>query len=81
LFQGNVFGFPVSGINTGATIIATESVGQQWLTGGAFGPEAGVLGLAAMVIGSVLTLVWIHRKGRLTLRGALAEYSREDLTG
>lgn len=69
-FQGNVFGFVVSGINVGATVIATEATGPIWLTGGNFGPEAGLLGLGAMLVGGVLTLVWVRRKGKL----ALAEY-------
>jgi len=74
LFQGNVFGFPVSGTMTGATIIATELVGPEWLTGGSFGPEAGVMGLMAMAAGSVLTLLWVRRKGSISLREDLAEY-------
>ncbi len=74
-FQGNVFGFPVSGVNTGATIIATETIGPAWLTGGAFGPEAGILGLFAMIVGSGLTLWWVSGKGKLTLQSKLAEYA------
>jgi len=74
-FQGNVFGFPVSGTRNGATLIATEAVGPDWLTGGPFGPEAGVLGLGAMLLGGLLTLVWIRRRGKLSLKTDLAEYS------
>jgi uncharacterized protein len=74
LFQGNVFGFAVSGIRTGATVIATEVTGPAWLTGGNFGPEAGLLGLGAMLVGSVLTLVWVRRKGKLSLAEDLAVY-------
>jgi len=75
LFQGNVFGFPVSGTRTGATVIATEIVGPEWLTGGLFGPEGGVLGLMAMAVGSVLILLWARRKGPISLREDLAEYT------
>ncbi len=74
LFQGNVFGFPVSGTSTGATLIATESVGPEWLTGGGFGPEAGVLGLLAMFIGSVLIVLWVRRKDTLEMKKDLAVY-------
>ena len=74
-FQGNVFGFPVSGMQNGATLIATEAVGPDWLTGGAFGPEAGVIGLAAMLIGGGLTFLWIRRSGRLKIDTRLAEFS------
>lgn len=73
-FQGNIFGFPVSGTQTGATLIATELVGPKWLTGGEFGPEAGVLGLAAMVFGSLLIVLWSRRSGKLRLSESLAAY-------
>jgi uncharacterized protein len=75
-FQGNVFGFPVSGIQTGATVIATEAAGPAWLTGGSFGPEAGLLGLGAMLVGSVLTVLWVRRKGKLALAEELAVYEK-----
>lgn len=74
-FQGNIFGFPVSGIRPGATIIATESIGKDWITGGGFGPEAGVLGLGAMAVGIVLTLMWLRRRGGLALQTDLAVYA------
>jgi membrane protease YdiL (CAAX protease family) len=68
-FQGNVFGFPVSGAtHLPTSFIATEQVGPAAWTGGGFGPEAGLLGLAAMLVGSALTLAWVRwRKGRLAL--------------
>lgn len=72
--QGNIFGFPVSGTSNGATLIATELVGPQWLTGGSFGPEAGILGLAAMLIGSGLIFIWVKRKGKPSLRFDLSEF-------
>jgi membrane protease YdiL (CAAX protease family) len=59
-FQGNVFGFPVSGIDFGATLIAIEQGGNDLITGGAFGPEAGLIGIAAMVLGSILTILWVR---------------------
>lgn len=73
-FQGNVFGFAVSGIRTGATLIATEATGPGWITGGGFGPEAGLLGLGAMIIGSVLIILWVRRKGEFGLAEDLAKY-------
>ena len=49
-FQGPVFGFPVSG--TGASgLLRLTPVGPEPLTGGAFGPEAGVVGVAACLLG------------------------------
>ena len=60
-FQGNVFGFPVSGTQAGATFVAIEQGGPDWMTGGAFGPEAGVIGLLAIALGCWLTVLWVKR--------------------
>jgi hypothetical protein len=73
-FQGNVFGFAVSGIRTGATVIATETVANTWLVGGAFGPEAGLLSILAMLLGGLLTVLWVRRSHPLKLRTDLAKY-------
>ncbi len=74
-FQGNVFGFPVSGTDfRSATFIAIEQGGPDALTGGAFGPEAGLIGLGAMAIGITLTCLWVRwRYGAATLQTSLAE--------
>jgi membrane protease YdiL (CAAX protease family) len=72
-FQGNVFGFPVSGMNAGATLIAVEQGGNDLVTGGAFGPEAGLIGIAAMILGSILIALWVRvRYGRVGLWEKLA---------
>lgn len=73
-FQGNVFGFAVSGIETGVTVIAIEAAGNAWLMGGEFGPESGLVSLLAMLIGGLLTVLWIRRKGVLQLQEDLAKY-------
>lgn len=72
-FQGNVFGFPVSGTNAGATLIAIEQKGPQLFTGGPFGPEAGLIGIAAIILGSVLTVLYVKmRYGKAALFSNLA---------
>jgi membrane protease YdiL (CAAX protease family) len=76
LFQGNVFGFPVSGTNSGATIISTTLTGPEWFTGGEFGPEAGILGLLAMVVGCLMILLWISRRSKLALKKEIANYQQ-----
>jgi membrane protease YdiL (CAAX protease family) len=72
-FQGNVFGFPVSGTDAGATFIAIEQGGPQLVTGGPFGPEAGLIGIAAMILGSILIILWVRvRYGRVGIWEKLA---------
>lgn len=58
-FQGPVFGLGVSGISMPASVIATEPVGPEIATGGAFGPEAGALGIVAIAVGIVATVLWV----------------------
>jgi len=74
-FQGNVYGFPVSGRDpTGATFLTTEQAGPNLLTGGPFGPEGGLLAPAAMVLGLVLISLRVRRRtGKLGLHTPLAE--------
>ena len=52
-FEGVVFGFPVSGLDTFRLIENTITGPQVW-TGGAFGPEAGLIILPALFFGMVL---------------------------
>jgi len=75
LFQGNVYGFPVSGLDPiGATVLTTEQAGPDLLTGGPFGPEGGLLAPAAMVLSLVLISLRIRRRtGKLSLHTPLVE--------
>jgi uncharacterized protein len=60
-FQGNVFGFPVSGGEfSQTTFIGITQGGPPLWTGGAFGPEAGLIGLLATLIGSGLILLYVR---------------------
>jgi membrane protease YdiL (CAAX protease family) len=83
LFQGNVFGFPVSGIESmGATFISVEQGGPALWTGGVFGPEAGFIGVAAMICGVLLTLLWVRlRRGRAGIHTPIAEGPKETAAG
>lgn len=77
LFQGTVYGFPVSGLDLGQSLVAVETEGPRVVTGGGFGPEAGLVGLAAMVVGSLATVAWIrYRYGTIRLE---ADVARPDL--
>jgi membrane protease YdiL (CAAX protease family) len=59
-FQGTVYGFPVSGTNNGISLVAIQQSGPRLLTGGEFGPEAGLIGIVATGIGLGLTLLWVN---------------------
>jgi membrane protease YdiL (CAAX protease family) len=77
-FQGNVFGFPVSGLEPlGATFVSIEQGGPPLFTGGAFGPEAGLLDPVATIVGSLLTWLWVYaRSGDGRLKLSIAEPPR-----
>jgi len=70
LFQGNVFGFPVSGVvANGVSFLSIQQGGPDLYTGGAFGPEAGLIGVAAVALGCVLVLGYVRwRYGNIHLR-------------
>jgi membrane protease YdiL (CAAX protease family) len=43
-FQGYVYSFPVSGLRLGGhSLFILQQTGPQWVTGGSYGPEAGIL--------------------------------------
>ena len=75
-FQGNVFGFPVSGTNLNhTTFIAVAQDGPELWTGGLFGPEAGLIGVAAMAVGALLIVWWVKRtRGTVGFSSSLADY-------
>ncbi len=59
--QGSVLGFPVSGRPLYmVSILDTQQAGPDLWTGGAFGPEAGLLGLLAGMIGIGLIVLWVR---------------------
>ncbi|MFU8771704.1 MAG: lysostaphin resistance A-like protein [Anaerolineales bacterium] len=63
-FQGNVFGFPVSGINTYSLLEHTVT-GDRAVTGGAFGPEAGLILYPVLLIGFGL-VKWYTKARQVT---------------
>jgi membrane protease YdiL (CAAX protease family) len=48
-FEGVVFSAPVSGVLLKGRLLAVDFPGPRWLTGGAFGPEAGVVSIAMLL--------------------------------
>ena len=74
-FQNAVYGLPVSGFGTfGASFLSVEQGGPDLWTGGPFGPEGGLLAPAAMLLGVLLTALWVRlRKGKIALHLPIAE--------
>lgn len=73
--QGVLFGFPVSGSESiiAAQVIATDQVGPPLWTGGAFGPEAGLMGILAMLLGAALIVLYTRsRYGQAAVYTSLA---------
>jgi membrane protease YdiL (CAAX protease family) len=78
--QGNVFGFPVSGTDAGASLLSTRTPAGSpaWWTGGAFGPEAGLSGMLALLLAAGAVLLWTHRRrGTARPRLTLARYDAQ----
>ena len=57
LMEMQILGFPGSGVPEPA-ILRASVTGPEVMTGGAFGPEGGVLGIVFPLIGIALLLVW-----------------------
>ena len=60
-FQGPVLGFPVSGMSMGKSLISLEQFGPEFWTGGACGPEAGMLGWLAVGM-SAAAILFYHQR-------------------
>jgi len=60
-FQNAVFGFPVSGFDRPGLFRITVSGPDLW-TGGAFGPEAGLIILPICILGAVLVNLYTKRR-------------------
>jgi membrane protease YdiL (CAAX protease family) len=60
-FEGAVFGFPVSGLETYRLIRIAVNGPELW-TGGVFGPEGGLVAIPALLLGA--TLVFIYTQNR-----------------
>lgn len=58
--MGSVYGFPVSGIGFRRSVINITETGPDIMTGGKFGPEAGVIGILAMLL--ILGLIFLYQK-------------------
>jgi membrane protease YdiL (CAAX protease family) len=71
-FQGNVFGFPVSGMESNG-IYGIQVLKDNLLTGGAFGPEAGILATLVILLGIGLVSLYNGRHTYKTLYSEVAD--------
>lgn len=71
-FEGSIFGFLVSGINLDG-VIALQVKGPDWVTGGQFGPEGGILTMVPLLI--MIGAVYLWGRGRRP------DPSREEASG
>lgn len=67
-FQGGVFGFPVSGIPPEGIIKVDISHGSQWLTGGSFGVEGGLVATLVIVLSFIATYLYSKNNKREHIR-------------
>jgi len=58
IFQGLIYGLPVSGIELPVRLVATTSQQPTVISGGAFGPEAGLLGLFGVAVAAFGILIY-----------------------
>ncbi len=56
--QGFIFGFPISGTQI-VGIVNQQHVGPELLTGGAYGPEAGLVGMIFGFVRIALVIAWL----------------------
>ncbi len=59
--QGPLFSFPVSGLASEGLLLLERGDSPSLITGGAFGPEGGVLGVIALLLGLLLLWLWWRR--------------------
>ena len=59
--QGNIFGLPVSGTNSGSSLLSLQLTGPDWWAGGAFGAEGGLAVTLVLLLGCAVLLL-VRRK-------------------
>lgn len=62
-FQGPVFGYAASGQDSSLTLFQHTKLGPDWLTGGAFGPEASLITIPVLALALAAMWAWSHRPG------------------
>jgi membrane protease YdiL (CAAX protease family) len=69
--QGPVLGFPVSGGIMPGSVFSQSVSGPDWLTGGAYGPEGGVIAIGFRFVVAGLVVGWLlYSRRRITRIGS-----------
>jgi len=75
LFEGTVFGLPVSGGDPSTHLLAVNVHGPELWTGGSFGPEGGLTAVIWILVACVVILIWNRfRRGNVKLETKVATY-------
>lgn len=73
-----VWGFPVSGLAVPASVFATEVTGPALVTGGAFGPEAGLVMAVPLALAVLVTAWWTRQSaGGVTIQTDIARFAAD----
>ena len=63
--QGGIFGANTSGNSISKSLLTTHIEGEDWYTGGAFGPEGSVQATVFCVLATIVLLVLSHRQNKI----------------
>jgi hypothetical protein len=69
-FEGTIFGFQVSGLTNMPRLIMQTVRGPVLITGGEFGPEAGLVLMPALLLGACLIYLYTHSRNKDELKAA-----------
>lgn len=75
LFQGVVFGLPVSGTRVPENLISLSTRGPDWWSGGAFGPEGGLVGILGIMAAFLLVILYVQKsRGKPAIDLSINDY-------
>ncbi len=56
LTQGFIYGFPISGVPLSESLMTLSQSGEEWITGGGYGPEGGILSSFVLILATIYLL-------------------------
>ncbi|QTE23313.1 CPBP family intramembrane glutamic endopeptidase [Polaribacter cellanae] len=63
--QSAIFGANVSGNTISKTLISSRIEGENWFTGGQFGPEGSIQATVFCLMATIILMILSHKKGRI----------------